>query len=36
MIEILKLTDLAGSKLEAVVFPEAYEKNKDVLIWRNI
>ncbi len=29
---ILKLTDLAGSKLEAVVFPEAYEKNKDALI----
>jgi DNA polymerase III subunit alpha len=29
---ILKLTDLAGSKLEAVVFPESYEKNKDVLI----
>jgi DNA polymerase III subunit alpha len=29
---ILKLADLAGSKLEAVVFPEAYEKNKDALI----
>ncbi|WP_310421823.1 DNA polymerase III subunit alpha [Chamaesiphon sp. VAR_48_metabat_135_sub] len=29
---ILKLTDLAGSKLEAVVFPEAYEKNKNVLV----
>jgi DNA polymerase III subunit alpha len=29
---ILKLTDLAGSKLEAVVFPEAYEKNKDLLV----
>jgi DNA polymerase III subunit alpha len=29
---ILKLTDLAGSKLEAVVFPEAYEKNKDTLV----
>jgi DNA polymerase III subunit alpha len=29
---ILKLTDLAGSKLEAVVFPEAYEKNKNSLI----
>jgi DNA polymerase III subunit alpha len=29
---ILKLTDLAGSKLEAVVFPESYEKNKDLLI----
>jgi DNA polymerase III subunit alpha len=29
---ILKLTDLAGSKLEAVVFPESYEKNKNVLV----
>jgi DNA polymerase III subunit alpha len=29
---ILKLTDLAGSKLEAVVFPESYEKNKELLI----
>jgi DNA polymerase III subunit alpha len=29
---ILKLTDIASSKLEAVVFPEAYEKNKDLLI----
>jgi DNA polymerase III subunit alpha len=28
---ILKLTDLAGSKLEAVVFPESYEKNKNSL-----
>ena len=29
---ILKLTDIASSKLEAVVFPEAYEKMKDLLI----
>ena len=29
---ILKLTDLAGGKLEAVAFPEAYEKVKDLLI----
>jgi DNA polymerase III subunit alpha len=29
---ILKLTDIAGGKLEAVAFPEAYEKNKDLLI----
>jgi DNA polymerase III subunit alpha len=29
---ILKLTDIAGGKLEAVVFPEAYEKVKDLLI----
>jgi DNA polymerase III subunit alpha len=29
---ILKLTDIASSKLEAVAFPEAYEKIKDLLI----
>ncbi|WP_309742345.1 OB-fold nucleic acid binding domain-containing protein [Chamaesiphon sp. OTE_20_metabat_361] len=29
---ILKLTDIASSKLEAVIFPEAYEKIKDLLI----
>jgi DNA polymerase III subunit alpha len=29
---ILKLTDIAGGKLEAVAFPEAYEKVKDLLI----
>ena len=29
---ILKLTDLAGGKLEAVAFPEAYEKVKELLI----
>jgi DNA polymerase III subunit alpha len=29
---ILKLTDIASSKLEAVVFPVAYEKIKDLLI----
>jgi DNA polymerase III subunit alpha len=29
---ILKLTDIASSKLEAVAFPEAYEKLKDLLI----
>jgi DNA polymerase III subunit alpha len=29
---ILKLTDIAGGKLEAVAFPEAYEKIKDLLI----
>ncbi len=29
---ILKLTDIAGGKLEAVAFPEAYEKVKDLLL----
>ncbi|PSB58523.1 OB-fold nucleic acid binding domain-containing protein [Chamaesiphon polymorphus] len=29
---ILKLTDIASSKLEAVAFPEAYEKIKDLLV----
>jgi DNA polymerase III subunit alpha len=29
---ILKLTDIASSKLEAVVFPAAYEKIKDLLL----
>ncbi len=29
---ILKLTDITGSKLEAVAFPEAYEKVKDFLV----
>ncbi len=29
---ILKLTDIAGGKLEAVAFPEAYEKIKELLI----
>jgi DNA polymerase III subunit alpha len=29
---ILKLIDIAGGKLEAVAFPEAYEKVKDLLI----
>jgi DNA polymerase III subunit alpha len=29
---ILKLTDIAGGKLEAVAFPEAYEKVKDLLV----
>ena len=29
---ILKLTDIASSKLEAVAFPEAYEKIKELLI----
>ncbi|WP_373538599.1 DNA polymerase III subunit alpha [Chamaesiphon sp.] len=29
---ILKLTDIAGSKLEAVAFPEAYEKIKELTI----
>ena len=29
---ILKLTDITGSKLEAVAFPEAYEKVKELLI----
>jgi DNA polymerase III subunit alpha len=29
---ILKLTDIAGGKLEAVAFPEAYEKVKELLI----
>lgn len=29
---ILKLTDIAGGKIEAVAFPEAYEKIKELLI----
>ena len=29
---ILKLIDIAGGKLEAVVFPEAYEKAKELLV----
>ena len=29
---ILKLTDIAGGKLEAVAFPEAYEKVKELLL----
>jgi DNA polymerase-3 subunit alpha len=29
---ILKLTDIAGAKLEAVAFPEAYEKTKNLLV----
>lgn len=29
---ILKLTDIAGDKLEAVAFPEAYEQIKDLLV----
>jgi DNA polymerase III subunit alpha len=29
---ILKLTDITGNKLEAVAFPEAYEKVKDLLV----
>jgi DNA polymerase III subunit alpha len=28
---ILKLTDIAGGKMEGVIFPEAYEKVKDLL-----
>ncbi len=29
---ILKLTDIAGGKIEAVAFPQAYEKVKDLLL----